>query len=70
MATASFQNVDKSFCHTKVTQGISFDIRQGGFMVHVGPLGRGKATWLHQPSILPKYMFSTKEPAPVRQDRS
>ena len=69
MATASFQNVDRSFCHPKVTQSISFDIKQRGFMVHVRPWGCGKATLLRRPSILPKYMFSTKEPAPVRQDR-
>jgi ABC-type sugar transport system ATPase subunit len=69
MATASLQNVDRSFCRTKVIQGISVDLNQGGFMVHVGPWDCGKATLLHRPSILPKSMFSTKEPAPVRQDR-
>ena len=33
MATVSFQNIEKSFGHTKVIHGISFDISDGEFMV-------------------------------------
>ena len=46
MASVSFHNIEKSFGTTKVIHGISFDIRDGEFMVLVGPSGFGKSTLL------------------------
>src|ERR1700751_1722831 len=46
MATVSFQNVEKAFGSTKVIHGIGFDIKDGEFMVLVGPAGCGKSTLL------------------------
>jgi multiple sugar transport system ATP-binding protein len=46
MATVAFQNVEKSFGHTKVIHGIGFDIHDGEFVVLVGPSGCGKSTLL------------------------
>src|SRR6201987_1746721 len=46
MASVSFQNVEKAFGSTKVIHGIGFDIKDGEFMVLVGPAGCGKSTLL------------------------
>src|SRR5215813_11548455 len=46
MASVSFQNVEKAFGSTKVIHGIGFDIRDGEFMVLVGPSWCGKSTLL------------------------
>jgi multiple sugar transport system ATP-binding protein len=41
MATVAFQDVEKAFGSTKVIHGIGFDIRDGEFVVLVGPSGCG-----------------------------
>jgi len=42
MASVSFQNIEKSYGTTKVIHGVSFDIKDGEFVVLVGPSGCGK----------------------------
>ncbi len=46
MADIALRDVSKSFGATVATDGISMDIRDGGFVVLLGPTGAGKTTTL------------------------